>query len=119
MAKERNRGTKAPPVQPKPEPIDNTELVTQFRAEGGGILHIRPKQAFMSMKPTRGVTLAFKIKGKRVEVASALQHRSDCFSKKVGTKTAIEHFQKGKTLVLPLNSNAPIASLKRAMANLV
>lgn len=86
-----------PNPEPKPEPIDNTELVEQFRAEGGRIYHALPYHS-----GRRGVTFAFKVKGGRVEFATAVQHRNDTFTKKIGTKTAIEHFHAGKTVFLPL-----------------
>lgn len=118
----RNRGSKAPPAKDKPAPINNTELVTEFRRAGGNILHIRPKRIFdynhEKMVMTKGVTLAFKKKGHRVEIATALQHSVDCFSKKMGTKTAIEHFTAGKTVSLPLRSANSASALKRAVANL-
>lgn len=79
------------------EEIDNTELVETFRAEGGRLYHARP---FGSGR--RGVTFAFKIKGSRIEFATAVQHRNDTFTKKVGTRTAIEHFHAGKTVFMPL-----------------
>lgn len=82
----------------KPEPIDNTQLVKDFRAQGGQIFHVRPT------KNRRGITFAFIQKGRRFEVATAVQHSSDDFTKKIGTKTAIEHFTKGKTVFMPLQS---------------
>lgn len=81
------------------EEIDNTELVETFRAEGGRLCHARP---FGSGR--RGVTFAFKIKGSRIEFATAVQHRNDTFTKKVGTRTAIEHFHAGKTVFMPLGN---------------
>lgn len=105
---------KKPPV----EPIDNTELVLGFRAEGGGILHLRPyKDGNGSW--TRGLTTAFKIKGRRVEIATALTHHSDCFTKKMGTKLAIEHFRAGKTITLPISRDNPLQSLRTALNVLV
>lgn len=93
----------------KPEPINNTDRVLAFRADGGQILHRRP------MFGSRGMTMAFKLKKGRVEIATAVQHRADDFTKKVGTKTAIGHFQDGKTVMLPLRSTRPIDCLKMMM----
>ena len=73
------------PVKVKPEPINNTDLVNKFRAEGGGIFHVRP------VFSRRGVTIAYRLKSSRVEFATAVQHGADDFTKKIGTKTAIEH----------------------------
>ncbi len=89
-------------VKPRPEPINNTELVTRFRAEGGQILHIRPDNGTR----LRGMTIAYKVKGRRVETATACQHGADDFTKKVGTKIAIQHFDEGKTVILPINFGA-------------
>lgn len=98
----------------KPEPINNTELVAAFREEGGSILHIRPRE-YANLR-TRGLTVAFKLKSGRVELATAVQHRADDFTKKVGTKTAIEHFHAGKTVTLPLRGERPIDNLKVAFS---
>jgi hypothetical protein len=104
----------------RPAPIDNTELVRQFRAEGGGVMHMRPlRLAYQDGRTTRGVTVAFKKKGGRMEIATAIQHRSDCFSKKVGTKTAIEHFHAGKTITLPIHRDYPLESLQNALNCLI
>lgn len=102
----------------RPAPIDNTELVLGFRAEGGGVLHIRPFRDWDG-KWTRGLTAAFKIKGRRVEIATALTHHSDCFTKKMGTKLAIEHFRAGKTVFLPVSRDNPVLELQRALRLLV
>ena len=119
----RNRGTQAPPATPRPEPINNTELVAEFRRNGGNILHVRPNRVFDSERNrvivTKGVTIAFKKKGNRIVIASALQHTSDCFSKKIGTMLAIEHFEAGKVVSLPLRSTWPTQTLKRAITLLV
>ena len=80
----------------KPAPIDNTDIVNVFREEGGQIFHVVPKGG------ARGITLAFKARNGRIEYATAVQHRSDQFTKKIGTKTAIKHFRAGKTTCLPL-----------------
>lgn len=90
------------PVKIKPEPIDNTDLVNAFRADGGGILHIRSAVSSWGDRAIlRGVTIAYRLKGSRVEFATAVQHGSDDFTKKVGTKTAIEHFRAGKVVTMP------------------
>jgi hypothetical protein len=85
---------------PRPDPIDNSELVERFRAEGGQIVHIIPKK-LLGGQYTRGITVAFKRKSGHIEMATAVQHRNDTFTKKMGTKTAIEHFDAGRTVSLP------------------
>lgn len=88
---------------PKPEPIDNTDAVSAFRAEGGHILHQLPQRLGDGTR-TRGVTFAFKLKGGRVQIATSVQHRADIFTKKVGTKTALEHFAAGQVITLPTSA---------------
>lgn len=85
------------PAKPVKQHIDNTELVTRFRAEGGGLFHIRPRR-----HEDRGMTVAFKLKNSRLTFSTAVQHRSDSFTKKIGTKTAIEHFDAGQTVTIPI-----------------
>lgn len=82
----------------KPAPINNTDLVLAFKAIGGRVMHIRPGRS----RP-RGMTIAFIQKNGRIEVATAVQHRVDDFTKKIGTKTAVEHFNAGKTVTLPFS----------------
>jgi hypothetical protein len=99
------------------EPIDNTELVLAFRAEGGGIMHIRPRK--LAKGVTRGMTVAFKRKGGRMEIATAVQHRSDSFAKKIGCKTAIDHFRAGKTVTLPATGVRPVESLQQGLTYII
>jgi hypothetical protein len=106
----RNRGTNAPVVEPKPK-INNTEIVTALRADGGGIVHCRP-----SSKSDKGFTTAYIRKGRRLIVTTAVQHSADTFSKKVGTKVAIERLRAGNCIVLPLKADESptiLADLKR------
>ena len=86
-----------PAPAPKPEPINNSKLVEAFRAEGGEIYHLRPDNIL-----GRGITFAYKQKRNRIEIATAVQHGDDDFTKKIGTKTAIERFNAGRTIFLPL-----------------
>lgn len=81
------------------EKINNTEAVEAFRAEGGGIIHLNPNDTF-----TRGVTFAYIHKGNRLTFSTAVQHKNDTFTKRIGTKTALDHFHEGKTVTLPINS---------------
>jgi len=105
-----------PAISPKAEKIkiDNSLDVEAFRREGGQILHIRPKK-FASGQ--RGVTFAFIHKSSRVTFSTAVQHRDDDFTKKIGTKTALEHFKAGQTVTLPLsNSESAVKALSRIIA---
>ena len=80
------------------EKIDNTEAVKAFRDNGGRILHLRPSDTY-----NRGVTIAFIHKGNRVTFSTAVQHTNDTFTKRIGTKTALDHFNEGKTVTFPLD----------------
>lgn len=88
----------------KVDPINNTALVEEFRNEGGRIVHVR------ETPHNRGVTFAYRVRGRRIEIATALTHSVDTFTKKVGTKTAIEHFRAGKTIFLPFGKDATVAA---------
>lgn len=99
------------PNRVKPEPIDNTEAVNQFRLSGGHILHIRP-----GFNDERGITIAFIRRGSRITFSTAVQHRSDAFTKKMGTKTAIEHFLAGNTVTLPLRNSFSAVTALRSLA---
>lgn len=104
-------GFVVPAPKPKPDPIDNTELVEAFRALGGGILHLQPKYG------RRGITIAFVAhKSSRIEFATAVQHRSDTFTKKQGTKNAIEHFNNGQTVFLPIQKHVEPVDFFQTMA---
>jgi hypothetical protein len=107
-----------PAAKPKPDPIDNSELVSDFRAAGGKLLHFRPDERGR----TRGMTVAFVIRSGHIELATAVQHRVDAFTRKLGTRTAIQHFQQGKTIALPLASyikGHEISTLKAALGVLL
>lgn len=98
------------PVRVKPEPIDNTALVEAHRANGGGILHLAPPVG------ERGLTIAFKQQGSRITIATGCQHRNDAFTRKVGTKTAVTHFNNGSTITIPVPTdyrNRPVKLLRR------
>lgn len=94
------------------EVIDNTKLVEDFRLRGGKILHVHDPLG-------RGMTLAFIPRSGRVEVATSVQHRNDSFTKKIGTKLAIEHFDAGKTVNLPIVGKKVTNTLKFAFSVLV
>lgn len=96
------------PAKPAKPYINNTELVTQFRAEGGRLFHIHPAPQ------RRGMTIAYRERSGHVEVATAITHRADCFEKKIGTKTAIEHFNAGRVISVPKVTNDVLYSLRSA-----
>ncbi len=93
------KGTAPVQANALPDPIDNTELVEAFRCSGGRLFHVLPTGKL------RGMTFAYRVKGSRIEFATSVQHRNDTFTKKMGTKTAIEHFQAGNTVHFPLGKN--------------
>ena len=83
----------------KPERINNDEAVAQFRNAGGNIIHVRPE-----LPEDRGMTFAYVRQGSRIVFSTAVQHRADVFTKKMGTRIAIEHFLQGKTVTLPFSN---------------
>lgn len=91
------------PEKPVKEHIDNTEAVAAHRANGGGLFHVRPRRRGNG-NWARGFSVAYKVKGSRIEFATSVQHRADVFCKKVGTKVALQHFNEGKTVTLPFKS---------------
>jgi hypothetical protein len=99
-------GLVIPAAAAKPDPINNTEIIADFKAMGGRVMHFRPDRFYN----VRGMTIAFIQKSGRIEVATAVQHRADDFTKKVGTKTAIEHFFAGKTVTIPLRRSSRSSS---------
>jgi len=94
------------------EHIDNTELVAAFNAQGGRVLHLRPGRRWDG-SVNRGVTIAFIAKGHRVQIATAITHPNDDFCKKNGTKTAITHFNEGKTVFLPVDTRGHVIDILR------
>lgn len=110
----KEQGTQAPATN-KPVPIDNTELVREFRNRGGCLLHVRPERIYGGGW-TRGMTVAFMQKSGRIELATSVSHRSDSFTKKIGTKTAIEHFNAGKTIFFPIRGKKVVQDLQAALS---
>lgn len=94
--------------------IDNTEAVQAFSNEEGRILHVRPECG------RRGVTFAYKRKGGRVTFATSVQHRHDAFTKKIGTKLALEHFRNGQVVSLPISGkDANVVQNLRILAQVI
>lgn len=103
----RDRGTQAPPAKEPVPRIDNTSLLHE---SGLRIIHFPPDMTRREGSAARkGFTVAYrphddKSGGKTVvEISTSLCKRGDTFSKKMGTKTAVENFLKGKTIFVPLN----------------
>jgi hypothetical protein len=83
---------KAPKVK-----INNTN---SLREQGLSVVHFNTN--FLDTHITRPVTIVYKMKNRNViEMATAVCHSADIFTKKVGTKTAIQNFYEGKTIMLP------------------
>ena len=91
--------------------IDNTQLVNDFRARGGRVVHCRA-----TYETDRAVTVTYIDHGNRMEISTAVQHSADDFTKKVGTKLAIERFNEGKTVVLPRKRSSKPSQALRDMA---
>jgi len=74
--------------------INNAEIL---KKHGLKIMHFRPTDHHA------GMTIAFQQSNRNViEVATAVVHPFDTFTKKVGTKLAAENFIAGHTAFLPI-----------------
>jgi hypothetical protein len=98
-----------------PERIDNTDLVAGFKAQGGRILHVPPLPNVAGRPKNRGVTFAFRLLKNRIEFATAVQHRNDDFTRKIGAKTAIEHFNNGQTVFFPIQRQKSLSDVMREL----
>lgn len=79
-------------TQTEPDPRNNGELLADH---GLKLVHIRPENDFRG----RGMTVAFREVNKNViEIATAIVHTNDTFTKKVGARLAIENFIAGRTV---------------------
>ena len=83
------------------------ELLEAARARGIGIVHIHP-----DWNNKGGITIAFKKSskyrsGSMVDVAVATCSNQDTFSRKIGTTLALEKFDEGETIQLPLLQSWP------------
>ena len=95
------------------ERINNTQLLAD---SGLRIVHIHPDNCVNG----RGMTFAYRPgRGNSVvEVSTAIVNRGDTFSRKIGTKTAIEHFLAGKTVFMPLGHvKNPVLALQSMSEN--
>lgn len=101
----------AEPIKNVREKIDNSKIVDEFRQIGGKILHVQGSN--------RSMTLAFIPKNGRVEVATSIVHRNDTFTKKIGTKLAIESFHSGKFIALPIAGRRVTRALQSTFSYLV
>lgn len=89
---------------------NNGELL---KAHGLKLVHIRPHNDFGG----RGMTVAYKDANKNViEIATAIVHTNDTFTKKTGARVAIENFVAGRTVfVRKLFRNESSATSIQAM----
>ena len=84
-----------------------TKLLEAAKANGIGIVHVHP-----SWNNKGGITIAFKKSskfksGSMVDVAVATCSSQDTFSRKIGTTLALEKFNDGETVQLPLLQSWP------------
>lgn len=86
----------------KHERINNAE---RLKASGLRIVHILPRNnGNLYPRDRLGMTVAYRPVFRRpsvIEVSTALCRKGDVFSRKMGTKTAIENFQNGHTVFIP------------------
>lgn len=114
--------------KPKFEKINNSE---RLAVSGVRIVHLLPDRLAMAaaaapegrMHPSRGtgLTVAYRpsVRSPAVlEIATAICRAGDTFSRKMGTKLAIENFQSGRTVFVPaIPERGPVASIFDMFAN--
>jgi hypothetical protein len=94
---------------PKKPKINNTDLLAN---SGLRIVHCHYEGA-------RAVTIAYeRINRSHLKISTAVCHKADTFSKKMGTQTAIKNFQKGNTIVVPADRDMPATVQLRQMFGL-
>lgn len=92
-------------TQPNPTPVAKSNNGELLKLHNLKIIHFRPTDHHP------GVTIAFQHTNKNVvEVATAVVHPFDTFTKKVGTKLAIENFIGGRTVFLPIRRDYGVRS---------
>jgi hypothetical protein len=94
--------------KPTREKINNTELLAET---GVSIYHVHPDNPLGiagKIYGNNGMTVAFKRHYRVLEIATAVCSRGDTFNKKEGTRTAVKHFQEGKTILVPLGKDRAI-----------
>lgn len=121
MTEEEIHARKAASMAKRPahEKIDNTKRLAD---SGLRVVHLPPRPGFDGIgfrNNNKGLTVAWRPNdnnGNRahavIEVATALCKRGDVFSRKLGTKQAIENYQAGKKCFVPLVDDDPVATIK-------
>lgn len=108
--------------RPITEKINNSALLAGTDAR---IVHIRKNEAIQlqegqepldQLLANRELTIAYKRHGNNiVEIATAITHSQDTFTKKIGTKLACEHFNAGQTVRVPINDKLNLVHQLRRM----
>lgn len=102
------------------ESVNIGELLKQH---GLGVFHVRPDtrdpmlESITGFPLKRAMTIVYKLptRGARtLEIATAILHPSDDYTKKVGAKIAIDNFLAGKTVLVPrkYRRSSPVLSLR-------
>lgn len=81
-----------------PEPMEDGRNNGELLAEHGlKLMHFRPGH------DVPGMTVAYKLINRNViEIATAITHPNDCFTKKIGARVAIDAFVSGRTAFVPV-----------------
>lgn len=97
--------------KPKKEHIDNSKLLAD---SGLKIVHINNNRG--ADTTFRAMTVAYEqINKSHLKISTAVTHRSDTFTKKLGTRVAIQNFEKGNVIVVPIQRYGSIADQLRGM----
>lgn len=74
--------------------VNNGNLLTEHNLK---VMHFRPGYDLP------GMTVAYREVNRNViEIATAITHPNDCFTKKIGTRCAVEAFISGRTAFVPV-----------------
>lgn len=92
--------------------IDNSDLLKET---GLRVIHLNPKMGSYDGPNHNGMTIAFRVTGRNsntIEIATAVNHPKDSFTKKIGTKLAVERFKSGRTVHVPNICNNAVETIQ-------
>lgn len=105
---------KRPPAQR----INNTTLLA---ASGLRVVHFLPQRLNTATGRGEGLTVAYRPVVKRptvIEISTTVCRKGDTFSRKMGTRGAVENFQAGRTVFVPtMGDVGPVQSLRDMFSN--
>lgn len=97
------------------ETVDENVNISDFlAAKGLRLVHIRPNGSDYSVLKHRGMTVIWqRVNTNVVQIATAVVHPNDQFTKRTGALVAIQHWLDGKTCYLPIHRKNNVAQTLR------